>query len=92
MASEKLGIQYASLSAMLNPLRIKNRSKTTSAIKVATLKNTDNFRYKGKPLCTTAKSIPFAVSKDEWDTKEDTGKSMKNALYVLQYAKKHVSG
>ena len=29
----------------------------------------------------------FAVSKDEWDTKEDTGKSMKNALYILQYAK-----
>jgi len=23
----------------------------------------------------------FMVSKDEWDTKEDTGKSMKNALY-----------
>ena len=28
----------------------------------------------------------FAVSKDEWDTKENSGKSMKNALYVLQYA------
>ena len=24
----------------------------------------------------------FPVSKDEWDTKEDTGKSMKNALYT----------
>jgi len=31
----------------------------------------------------------FAVSKDEWNTKEDTGKSMKNALYVLQYAQRH---
>ena len=29
----------------------------------------------------------FAVSKDEWDTKEDTGKFMKNALYVLRYTK-----
>ena len=38
--------------------------------------------YKGKPSCATAKSTPFTVSKDEWDTKEDTGKSMKNALYV----------
>ena len=28
----------------------------------------------------------FAVSKDKWDTKEDTGKSMKNVLYVLRYA------
>ena len=34
----------------------------------------------------------FAVSKDEWDTKEDAGKSMKNALYILQYAKRHMSG
>ena len=25
------------------------------------------------------------------DTKEDTGKSTKNALYVLQYAKRHMS-
>ena len=37
----------------------------------------------------TAKSTLFAVSKDEWDTKEDTGKSMKNALYTLRYAKRH---
>ena len=34
----------------------------------------------------------FTVSKDEWDTKEDTGKSMKNVLYVLRYAKRHLSG
>ena len=25
----------------------------------------------------------FIVSKDEWNTKEDTGKSMKNVLYVV---------
>ena len=49
------------------------------------MKNTDNFHYKGKPSRATAKSTPFAVSKDEWDTKDDTGKSMKNALYVLWY-------
>jgi len=30
----------------------------------------------------------FVVSKDEWGTKERTGKSMKNALYVQQYGKK----
>jgi len=28
----------------------------------------------------------FAVGKDKGDTKEDTGKSMKNTLYVLGYA------
>ena len=31
----------------------------------------------------TAKLTPFAISKDKSDTKEDTGKSMKNALYEL---------
>jgi len=30
----------------------------------------------------TTKSTLFVVSKDEWGTKEDPGKSMKNALYV----------
>jgi len=33
----------------------------------------------------------FTVSKDEWNTKEGTGKSMKNTLYVLWYAKGHLS-
>ena len=72
--------------------QIKNYSKSASAIKVATMKNVDDFCYEGKPSCATAKSTPFTVSNDEWDTKEDTGKSMKNALYVLQYAKRYVSG
>ena len=52
----------------------------------------DDFHYKGKPSCATTKLTLFAVSKDEWDTKEDTGKSMKNALYILQYAKRYLSG
>jgi len=34
----------------------------------------------------------FTVSKGEWNTKEDTGKSLKNALHVLRYAKRHLSG
>ena len=75
----------------LTALRIKNCSKSTSAIKVATMKNTDDFCHEGKPTRTTAKSTPFAVSKDEWDIKENTGKFMKNALYILQYAKRYVS-
>ena len=56
------------------------------------MKNTDDFHYEGKPARVTAKSTPIAVSQDEWDTKEDTGKSMKNALYVLWYTKRHLSG
>ena len=73
-------------------VRIKNCLKSTSAIKTATMKNTDDFHYEEKPSRTIAKSTFFTVSKDEWDTKEDTGKSMKNALYVLRYTKRHLSG
>ena len=72
-------------------VQIKNCSKSTSAIKIVTMKNLDDFYYEGKPSCATTKSTLFSVSKDEWDTKEDTGKSMKNALYILQYAKRHLS-
>jgi len=39
----------------------------------------------------TTKSTLFVVSKSEWDTKEDTGKSMKNTLHVQQYGKSHPS-
>ena len=67
-------------------VRIKNCSKSTSAIKIATMTNADNFRYEGKPSRAIAKSTLFAVSKDT------TGKSMKDALYVLRYAKRHLSG
>ena len=55
------------------------------------MSNTDDFHYEGKLSRAIAKLILFAVSKDEWDTK-DAGKSMKNALYALRYAKKHLSG
>jgi len=40
----------------------------------------------------TTKSTLFVESKDEWDTKEGTGKSIKNALHVQWYGKKHLSG
>ena len=56
------------------------------------MKNMDDFCYEEKPSRATAKSTLFTVSKDEWDTKEDTGKSLENLLYVLPYAKKHLSG
>ena len=52
-------------------LQIKNFLKSTSAIKIATMKNMDDFQYEKKPSHTTTKSTPFAVRKDEWDTKED---------------------
>ena len=87
--------QLSSLSAMFNLLH----SSTTQELFEKHLCNQNSHyeKYGQFPLRrealspATAKSIPFAVSKDEWDTKEDTSKSMKNALYVLQYAKRHLS-
>ena len=79
-------------STCYTAIQIKNCLKSTSAIKTATMKNMDDFHFEGRPSCVTAKLTPFPVSKDEWDTKEDTGKSMKNALYVLWHAKRHLSG
>ena len=46
--------------------------------------NMDDFHYEEKLSRATAKWTLYAVSKDEWDTKEDTGKSMNNALYILR--------
>ena len=51
------------------------------------MKNTNDFRYEGRPSHATTKSTLSTASKDEWGTKEDTGKSMKNELCVLRYAK-----
>jgi len=31
------------------------------------------------------------MSKDEWDTKEGPGKSMKNVLYIQQHGKRHLA-
>jgi len=45
-----------------------------------------------KPSHATTKLTLCTDSKDEWNTKEDTGKSLKNELYVLQYAKRHRLG
>ena len=51
-------------------VRIKSCLKSTSVIKVPTMKNTNNF------CCikeATTKLMLFIVSKDKWNTKEDTG-------------------
>ena len=55
------------------------------------MKNEDDFHYT-KEAITCNHQTAFTISKDEWNTKEDTGKSMKNALDVLRYAKRHLLG
>jgi len=50
--------------------------KNTSAIKVA-------IRIISSIMCCHQLNL-FAVSKDEWITKEDTGKSINNAMYMAK--------
>jgi len=38
----------------------------------------------------TAKSTLFVVSKDEWDTKDGTGKSMNSIFYEQWYLKRYI--
>ena len=82
---------YASLSDMFSPLHsVKNEE--TGPLK--SMENLDNFHQMLGSHYTTLynKLIPCTVSNDKWDTKEDTGKSMKHALYTLRYEKRHQSG
>jgi len=46
------------------------------------MKIMDDLHYKCKPSRAYPKINTFHGSKDEWDTKEGPGKSMKNALHV----------
>ena len=66
------------VSAMFNPVsytavQVKSYSKNTSIIKVATVKNTDDFHYEKGAI---AKLTLFTISIDEWNTKEETCNSM----------------
>ena len=55
--------------------------KSTSVIKVATMKN---ICYSKEVIMCYHQIETFVISKDEWNiTKEDNGKSTKNALHVL---------
>ena len=80
---------YLLYSTHYTAVQIKNCLKCTSVIKVATMKNTNDFHYAKEAI---TKSTLFTVSKDEWNTKEDTGKSMKNVLHILWYAKSTSQG
>jgi len=50
------------------------------------------FITQRKPSRATTKLTLFTVSKDKWNTKGDTGKSLKNALHILWCSKRHLSG
>jgi len=45
-----------------------------------------------KPSCDTTRLTLLTVSRNEWNTKEDSGKPLENTLDVLRYAKRYLSG
>jgi len=91
ISSEKWNIHYHSLSAIANPLHSSKIQELFEKYLCNQSSPYENYGWfllhKGSHHVLPPKLTFFVVSKDEWNTKEDTGKSMKNALYVLQYAK-----
>jgi len=102
--SEREGIHYGSLSAMFTPLYSNTNlllailnllhSSTNQELFEKHLCNQGSHYEKIQTISLTQRkpsraTTLYTVSKDEWNTKE---KSLKNALGVLQYAKRHLSG
>ena len=79
LLTEKWSTHYALLSAMFNPLH----SSTNLCNQNSHHEKYRQFLLQRKSSRATTKLTLFAVRKDELDTEENTGKSMKNALYVL---------
>ena len=74
-------------------VKSKNYLKTPlKSRNIATMKVQMISVFLRKLAHSTTKSTLFTVSNNEWDTKEDTGKLMRNALHVLRYTKRHFSG
>jgi len=89
-------IHCPSLSAMFNSLHSSTNQEIFEKHLCNKSSHYEKYRQflitQRKPLCATTKLTLFTVSKDEWNTKEDTGKSLKNLLHILQCAKRHLSG
>ena len=62
-------IHYALLSAHYTAIWIRNCSKNTCAIKLVTMKNTDNFHYNHHLLLP---NWHYTAGEDEWNIKEST--------------------
>jgi len=90
LSSEKWSSHYTLFPTVITQQYENNCLNRTSAIKTATMKITDDFCYEWH--MPTTKLTLFVVSKDEWNTKEGTSKSMKSTLHVQRYGKKHFLG
>jgi len=76
------------LDCYVQPVTQLYDSKKTTSVQIAT---TYDFNYDRKPSHATAKSAVFAVVSKYETQRRTTCKSMKDALYILQYAKRHQS-
>jgi len=82
--SEKKMLCCRLCSTCFKAIQINSCLKRTSAIKVSTISIKNGSHH--VPI---TKSTLFVWW---WDTKEGTGKSMKNALHAQPYSKRHFSG
>ena len=82
---------------MLRSLHIitnEERHKTFSAMNPVATENAGEKHdtARGKLYhAITNRHLAYIVSEKNWNTKEDKGRSMRSALYILQLAKRHVS-
>jgi len=84
---------FVATVAMFNPLYSSMNQQLFERTSAATMNTTANFHYEWKPSCACHQIDIFRCEERyEWDTKKDTGKPMKNALYVKRYGKRHLSG
>jgi len=86
----KQSIHCSSLSAMFNSL---HSSMNQELFEKHLCNHGSHYKktisiMQRKQSHATTKSTLFTVSKDEWNTKENIGKSLKNLLDVLRYAKR----
>jgi len=72
--------QYESTTVLKEPLQSKLPLRNLQTISAT---NRSHHMH-------VAKSTLFVVSKDEWDTKEGTGKSMKSTFYEQRCLKRHI--
>jgi len=89
-------IHCSSLSAMFNSLHISTNQELFEKHLCNKSSHYEKYGWfllmQRKPSRATNELMLFTVSKDEGNTKEDTGKSLKNALHVLRHAKRHLLG
>ena len=79
--------QYEEKNCSKSKSMFNSLDSSTTCLKSTSVKIRPIFVTQRKPSCATTKWMLFTVSKDEWNTKEDSGKSLKNVLDILRYAK-----